>query len=160
MDKNESRWNHPAHYQGSNGIECIDIIRHYTCDIANALKYLMRAGKKKEMGMSEREKEIEDCRKAIWYIDDYHQYMPKLLLSHYRREDRMEIIFKKVTGYEISDVLEGYSVFIKNAMDDLLRIGLVDEHGKVLSCYTADMRLSLAVNTINQYIDNLILEDL
>ena len=33
--------NHPKHYnQHPAGIECIDIIRHYTCDIANALKYL------------------------------------------------------------------------------------------------------------------------
>ncbi len=43
--------NHPAHYQRKDGIECIDIIRHYICDIANALKYLMRAGKKQEMSM-------------------------------------------------------------------------------------------------------------
>jgi hypothetical protein len=32
--------NHPAHYQRKDGIECIDIISHYVCDIANAIKYL------------------------------------------------------------------------------------------------------------------------
>ena len=37
--------NHPKHYNShSNGIECIDIIRNYVCDIANAIKYLWRAG--------------------------------------------------------------------------------------------------------------------
>lgn len=45
--------NNPASYQRKYGIECTDIIRHYTCDIANALKYLMRAGKKQEIGMED-----------------------------------------------------------------------------------------------------------
>ena len=63
--------NHPKHYNSHpNGIECIDIIRHYVCDIANAIKYLWRAGLKQEEGVSDRQKEIEDLRKAIWYIED------------------------------------------------------------------------------------------
>ena len=53
-----NRVEHPFYYQGGNGIETIDIIRHYTCDIANALKYLMRAGHKPERGMTDEERKL------------------------------------------------------------------------------------------------------
>lgn len=63
---------HPFHYTSHpSGIECITVARHFCFDIGNAIKYLWRAGLKKEQGMSEIEKEIEDCNKAIWYIKDY-----------------------------------------------------------------------------------------
>lgn len=67
----ENRVNHPDYYNSHpSGIECIDIIRHYCFDIGNAIKYLWRAGLKKEMGLDEKQKEIEDLKKAIWYIKD------------------------------------------------------------------------------------------
>lgn len=67
----ENRVNHPDYYNSHpSGIECIDIIRHYCFDIGNAIKYLWRAGLKKEIGLDERQKEIEDLKKAIWYIKD------------------------------------------------------------------------------------------
>lgn len=63
--------NHPSYYTSHpSGIECIDITRHYCFSIGNAIKYLWRAGLKKEMGLEDKEKEIEDLRKAIWYIND------------------------------------------------------------------------------------------
>ena len=63
--------NHPAHYTlHPSGIECIDIVRHYCFSIGNAIKYLWRAGLKKEQGIDEIDKEIEDLKKAIWYIND------------------------------------------------------------------------------------------
>ena len=66
-----NRVEHPSYYQLKNGIEIIDIIRYYTCDIANAMKYISRAGLKGEQGLTLREKEIEDCNKALWYLRDY-----------------------------------------------------------------------------------------
>ena len=64
--------NHPKYYNSHpSGVECIDITRHYDFDIGNAIKYLWRAGLKKEQGLSDTEKEIEDCKKAIWYINDH-----------------------------------------------------------------------------------------
>ena len=67
----ENRVNHPDYYNSHpSGIECIDIIRHYCFDIGNAIKYLWRAGLKKEIGLDEKQKEIEDLKKAIWYIKD------------------------------------------------------------------------------------------
>lgn len=63
--------NHPSWYnENPSGIECIEVARYYPFAIGNAIKYLWRAGLKKEMGLEDREKEIEDLRKAIWYIED------------------------------------------------------------------------------------------
>ncbi len=63
--------NHPEWYtQHPSGIECIEITRHYCFSIGNAIKYLWRAGLKKELGLEDKQKEIEDLNKAIWYIKD------------------------------------------------------------------------------------------
>ena len=66
--------NHPSHYtwlKEKAGIEVIDITRWLPADISNAVKYLLRQGHKQEMGLTTKQKAIEDCRKAIWYINDY-----------------------------------------------------------------------------------------
>ena len=63
--------NHPKWYtQHPSGVECIEITRHYCFSIGNAIKYLWRAGLKAEQGMQDRQKEIQDLEKAIWYIND------------------------------------------------------------------------------------------
>lgn len=62
--------NHPSHYNWLNGLEVIDITRQLDFDIGSAVKYLLRAGHKKEQGYSDKDKEIEDLKKAIWYIND------------------------------------------------------------------------------------------
>ena len=66
--------NHPSHYtwlKEKAGIEVIDITRWLPADISNAVKYLLRQGHKHEEGMTYNQKAIEDCKKAIWYINDY-----------------------------------------------------------------------------------------
>lgn len=63
--------NHPEHYTSHHsGIECIEITRHYCFSIGNAIKYLWRAGLKKDASLDDKQKEIEDLKKAIWYIND------------------------------------------------------------------------------------------
>lgn len=63
--------NHPEHYTSHpSGIECIEVTRHYCFSIGNAIKYLWRAGLKKDASLSDNQKEIEDLKKAIWYIKD------------------------------------------------------------------------------------------
>lgn len=63
--------NHPQHYTSHpSGIECIEITRHYCFSIGNAIKYLWRAGLKKDASLTDNQKEIEDLNKAIWYIKD------------------------------------------------------------------------------------------
>jgi len=72
MKKNESNdtVNHPSHYTSNpSGIECIDVTENYDFLVGNAIKYLWRAGLKKELGKEDREKEIEDLNKAVWYIN-------------------------------------------------------------------------------------------
>lgn len=62
---------HPKHYNSHpSGIECITITRHHNFNIGNAIKYLWRAGLKHEQGMEDKEKQIEDLQKAIFYIKD------------------------------------------------------------------------------------------
>ena len=67
------RVNHPPHYTWLKelcGIEVIDITRHMDFDLGNSLKYILRAGHKSEEGMNSREKEIEDLKKAVFYLND------------------------------------------------------------------------------------------
>lgn len=53
---------HPPHYQAPNGMEAIDVTEGFELNfrIGNAVKYLLRAGKK---GTA-----ITDLEKAAWYI--------------------------------------------------------------------------------------------
>lgn len=37
--------------------------------LGNAIKYISRAGKKKSAAMSDKEKTIQDLKKAIWYLE-------------------------------------------------------------------------------------------
>lgn len=65
--------NHPSHYAWLKdvcGIEVIDITRHLDFNLGNAIKYILRAGKKTEKGMSAREKTVEDLKKAVFYLND------------------------------------------------------------------------------------------
>ena len=69
----EDKVNHPSHYiwlKELCGIEVIDITRHLDFDLGNAIKYILRSGKKTEQGYDDIEKEIEDLQKAIFYIND------------------------------------------------------------------------------------------
>lgn len=69
--------NHPTHYNKVPGVECIDVIRYFDFDRGNAIKYIWRSGEKPEQGMTAKEKEIEDLKKAIWYLEDRITYLEK-----------------------------------------------------------------------------------
>lgn len=57
--------NHPKHYiSDPSGVECIEIVRHRTYNIGNAIKYLWRAG------LKDQSRHIEDLKKAIFYIQN------------------------------------------------------------------------------------------
>ena len=54
--------NHPKHYTSHpSGIECIQVVEHLNFCRGNAIKYIWRAGDKSN--------EIEDLKKARWYLD-------------------------------------------------------------------------------------------
>jgi hypothetical protein len=53
---------HPSHYTSHpSGIECIQVTEHMSFCRGNAIKYIWRAGEKSN--------EVEDLRKAIWYLE-------------------------------------------------------------------------------------------
>ena len=65
--------NHPRHYSYLKelcGIEVIDITRHMDFCLGNAIKYILRAGHKQDASLIDNQKEIEDLKKAIFYIND------------------------------------------------------------------------------------------
>lgn len=64
--------NHPSHYT-TGKIECIDFITDKELDfcLGNVVKYVVRAGKKDES------KEIEDLKKAAFYLDYYIKMLEK-----------------------------------------------------------------------------------
>lgn len=57
--------NHPEHYGGDTTYEAIKVIEAWNLDfcLGNAVKYICRAGKKGSF------KEMEDLRKAAWYLN-------------------------------------------------------------------------------------------
>lgn len=54
--------NHPPHYTAHpSGVECITITEHMGFNLGNAVKYIWRA--------DEKNNDLEDLRKAAWYLD-------------------------------------------------------------------------------------------
>ena len=73
MTQVTDRVNHPSHYtwlKDKCGIEVLDIARHMNFNLGNSIKYILRSGHKSEEGMSEKQKQIEDLKKAIFYLND------------------------------------------------------------------------------------------
>lgn len=73
--------NHPSHYTDGK-IEVIDFIEDKQLNFhrGNAIKYIARAGKKNK------EKEIEDLEKAVWYINREIQRLEKLKKNKDRKQ--------------------------------------------------------------------------
>lgn len=69
----DDKVNHPSYYTWLKdlcGIEVVDITRHMDFNLGNSIKYILRSGHKKEEGYTNKQKTIEDLKKAIWYIND------------------------------------------------------------------------------------------
>ena len=67
--------NHPPHYtwlEDKCGIEVIDIARHLDFDLGNAIKYILRAGRKpiNKSNFNLNVAAIQDLKKALFYIND------------------------------------------------------------------------------------------
>ena len=169
--------NHPKHYNSHpNGIECIDIIRHYVCDIANAIKYLWRAGLKvpskqvrcdacidiaerkearptAQMGMEDAEKEIEDLKKALWYIEDYMANCSGETCADAARPS-MRSWVRLVTGHTVKKICEGYHSDIAKAIELLTMVGLVKTNG-IVRVYHWKQYLESAMKCIQKHIINI-----
>ena len=66
--------NHPQHYGGQNNpYEAIKVIDAWDLgfSLGNTVKYISRAGKKGK------DKELEDLRKALWYLQHHIETLEK-----------------------------------------------------------------------------------
>jgi len=88
VDKANDPVNHPSHYTDGK-IEVIDFIedKKLNFHLANAVKYISRAGKK-DPG-----KEIEDLEKARWYLDRYIQKLKEEPVSgkHVKAQEKQAL---------------------------------------------------------------------
>lgn len=60
----------PKYYIGNNGYEARKVISGFdlSYNVGTATTYLLRCGKKKELGMSDKDKHIDDINKAINHL--------------------------------------------------------------------------------------------
>jgi hypothetical protein len=79
LDKqNKEQVNHPNHYGGETNIyEAIKVIDSWDLgfSLGNTVKYISRAGKK------DPNKELEDLRKAKWYLDHHIKNLENKLVD-------------------------------------------------------------------------------
>jgi hypothetical protein len=79
LDKqNKEQVNHPNHYGGETNIyEAIKVIDAWDLgfSLGNTVKYISRAGKK------DPDKELEDLRKAKWYLDHHIKNLENKLVD-------------------------------------------------------------------------------
>lgn len=73
---NKEMVNHPSHYGGEQNVyEVVKVCEAWELDkdayLFNVVKYVARAGKK------DKAKEIEDLKKALWYLDRKIQNLQK-----------------------------------------------------------------------------------
>ena len=75
--KEDENVSHPSHYtwlKDKCGIEVIDITRHLDFDLGNAIKYILRAGRKpivnENLSDDFYRAAIQDLKKALFYIND------------------------------------------------------------------------------------------
>ena len=55
--------NHPPHYRGPAGIECIQVTEHMNFCLGNTVKYVWR------VAFGGKDDDLEDLKKARWYLD-------------------------------------------------------------------------------------------
>ena len=75
--KEDENVSHPSHYtwlKDKCGIEVINITRHLDFDLGNAIKYILRAGRKpiinENLSDDFLRAAIQDLKKALFYIND------------------------------------------------------------------------------------------
>lgn len=115
----EDNVNHPQHYRAkfkTRQIECIEIARHMPFCAGNAFKYIWRAGDK-----GDKAKAIEDCKKAIWYLDDALKQTGEHLCIEKTAKDKFSWIQPEETSqYEaLAHIVLGD---FKMAKDDIKRM--------------------------------------
>jgi len=118
-DPNE-RVNHPRWYTShASGIECIDLIEHLPCNLANAVKYVWRCGLKQS------ETPLRDLRSALWYTQ---RELRRIDLYELDQDDlpKTEIVWRALAKQVIaSDTESLLSAYLVDLLDDDF-IGMVN----------------------------------
>ena len=72
--------NHPSHYT-AGGIEAIDVIEAWDLNfnLGSVVKYISRAGKKPSGSLDKDHKQLEDLKKALWYMNREVERFTKLI---------------------------------------------------------------------------------
>ncbi len=117
---------HPNHYKTQNGKQVIDFIEKYCIDfrLGNAVKYLMRAGKKQN------ETFYDDINKAIWHINRYREIMiPIKIIDQgpdltFRFEDH-----NQPTTLDIKSDLEIYDLKFLMIKEAIFMLATIDSIG-------------------------------
>lgn len=78
IKNNKEAVNHPNHYHPGT-YEAINVIEAWNLDfcLGNAIKYISRLGRKSDSSLTQKEKNIEDLKKAIWYLNRELEGMQK-----------------------------------------------------------------------------------
>ncbi|WP_217983818.1 DUF3310 domain-containing protein [Turicimonas muris] len=80
--------NHPAHYESQAiVIQPIDLYEKLPFCLGNALKYVFRAGHKD--GSSE----LEDLKKALWYLERYKKSSGALAMDEYEGQSFYQLAY-------------------------------------------------------------------
>jgi hypothetical protein len=116
------------------------------------------------MGMKDAEKEIEDLKKALWYIEDYRKHINKhasYIMAKAAKDSNLsdKVICEAqvgiVTGYDIADIVKGYNKHIATAMSLLLQVGLIHTEGRIFIPRTWRHMLDEAAKAIQARIDDI-----
>ena len=57
-------------FKRNYGLDLSRILQDLSFNLACAIKYVLRSGHKSEEGMSDKQKRIEDLKKAVFYLND------------------------------------------------------------------------------------------
>ena len=122
----------PKHYNSHpSGVECIEITKHLPFAEGNAFKYLFR---RKEKG-----NELQDCKKALWYLNTAYGTFTNNSREH---RDREYLLAEEMSKYEESPLIG----------DVLLLIVL---SGMFSTQQDKHIHLDVAVENLEQYIEQL-----
>ncbi len=123
---------HPRHYnQNKSGIECIEIIEHLPCNLANAVKYIWRCGLKQSSDP------LRDLRSAEWYVRRELGRIDRFGLKlHVPKPCRTEPVWRRLAARIVHDAQGDPDDILGACLDALLR----DDLAKILKRLEREIR--------------------
>ena len=107
MSRSEADPTNPEYYQSDNGDQLIDVVRCLPFSLGNALKYVYRRNNKDNAEL--------DVRKALWYINDFHDHPVAVNPSYNDVEFVRQKIFDDPQTHEvfrnIAEFYDSWAIF-------------------------------------------------